>query len=91
MSTDLCHKNKHVIIKNRPLIGMFYINIIIYTFLFFIFVYRSLSEEESPLDEVPLMMSEDGFDSENESLTRGGKKHGPLRACCAKMWNSCCK
>ncbi|XP_038070478.1 probable phospholipid-transporting ATPase IIB [Patiria miniata] len=46
-------------------------------------------EEEGPLDDVPLIMSEDGMDSENESLTRKGKKRGTLCGCLSNIYDSC--
>ncbi|XP_033626415.1 probable phospholipid-transporting ATPase IIA isoform X1 [Asterias rubens] len=47
-------------------------------------------EEDCPLDDVPLIMSEDGMDSENESLTKKGKqKRGPLCGLCCSIYDSC--
>ncbi|XP_070575156.1 probable phospholipid-transporting ATPase IIB isoform X2 [Ptychodera flava] len=51
--------------------------------------YRFTSEDDSSsLDEVPLMMSEDGFDSENDSLTRRRKQRRSYGSRLA--WCLCC-
>ncbi|XP_033124731.1 probable phospholipid-transporting ATPase IIB isoform X2 [Anneissia japonica] len=51
---------------------------------------RLISEDSAP-DEVPLIMHEDGFESENESLTRKGvKKQGCLARLFCCSWKCCC-
>ncbi|XP_077982097.1 putative phospholipid-transporting ATPase IIB isoform X2 [Glandiceps talaboti] len=51
--------------------------------------HRLISEDDSSsLDEVPLMMSEDGFDSENDSLTRPRKQRRTYGSRIA--WCLCC-
>ncbi|XP_071957427.1 probable phospholipid-transporting ATPase IIB isoform X2 [Antedon mediterranea] len=49
-----------------------------------------LISDDSPQDEVPLMMHEDGFESENDSLTRKGvKKQGCLSRLLCCSWECC--